>query len=134
VFNVIEFDKGETIGRVCSLAGKLRRMGFDLTYSTAQINDLKAPVLSFLSGAKYRVGPRSFRLGSLYNIGMDVDENSHFVEREARLLRLIGVNVGDLRPRISLSDEKVNPKMIGITFTTSICLIHLKSVHLLLLQ
>lgn len=105
---IIKLNKGERWTDLFKFALRLRREKFDSVFSTAQVNDLKTPLLSFLSKAPVRVGVKNFKFGYLYNKNKFVSPSLHFVEREFELLKLLDINGAVRFPTIKVlaSEER----------------------------
>lgn len=86
---------------------KLRKEKYDLSILPTDVNHLKGGVLSFLIGAKLRVGERKEnKKGLFYTHTSSFDETKHLRETNINLLKTIGIKVNPPFPLPFLKFDK----------------------------
>ncbi len=82
----------------------LGRKEFDLTVTATGINPLKAGMLTYLSGAPYRIGEDRGWNSFLYTIKSSYDDQMHEVDANLNIIKTIGIEVRNKNLFMSLSD------------------------------
>ncbi|MEW6685303.1 MAG: glycosyltransferase family 9 protein [Candidatus Edwardsbacteria bacterium] len=86
------------------LIGMLRSFAPDIALSNVTNPRLLSSLLSFLSGAKIRIGKDTKRRGFLNTIRIEQKKNLHEVESNLNLLRPLGVTIDDTHFFIQISE------------------------------
>lgn len=83
----------------------LREDGYDLTLDAR--GDFRNNIIMFLTGAKRRIG-YNFTGGEYFltDVVPSDDTKQHRVDEWANLVRYIGIDIKDMSPRLSISDEE----------------------------
>ena len=135
VDNVIALERGGLMARA-RVARELRAANYDVVYNLH--GGTTATFLTRATGARHRVGFKSYQYGQLHNhqapspLQIWQQTNAHSVEQQLALLGWTGVPVTD-RPRTSLGispraaarvDELVNEARLSDQIDQNIALIH----------
>jgi ADP-heptose:LPS heptosyltransferase len=100
--------------KIIDFLSMLRKKRFDMTVSTVASCNREAAFISFLTGARYRFGPSSYKYDpdgyeinydSLYNFTMPIDEKKHLLEQNLDLLQPLGLNTKNFDMDICISDD-----------------------------
>lgn len=105
VDRVLVYDQSRTLGDKVRIIKQLRTFGFDLAVDAYPDYELKTALITFLSGARNRVGYASYGREKFFNIGAPKTKaNQHFVDLTLGILNPLGIAVKDKTPEIFLSD------------------------------
>jgi ADP-heptose:LPS heptosyltransferase len=112
--DVIVYDpaRGNSPARVVRLIREIRRRRFDIFIVATDIDGRKAPCLTFVSGARVRVGEAASRLAWLYTRTIPRDAREHKVKSNRRITTLLGI-------------EASSPPRVGIDSTDAEAVHHL---------
>jgi lipopolysaccharide heptosyltransferase II len=87
---------------------EMRTKGFDLTIDPFNTYELKQGLLSYLSGARYRIGFEGAGREIFFNIkGPTLQPAKHFVEQILELVGYLRCDVNGCEPELFLTDEEV---------------------------
>jgi len=95
------------IDKLFKLGRKLTVFKPDIFLVSTGIDPIGSTLISFFSGAPFRVGLNWRSRGFLYTHKVKVHHGSHEIERNLDLVRSIGVITGDVRPRFYLNREDI---------------------------
>jgi lipopolysaccharide heptosyltransferase II len=87
---------------------KIRKKGVDLTIDPFNTYELKQALLSYLSGARHRIGFEEAGRQIFFNIkGPKLQPAKHLVEHILELVGYLGCDVNGCEPELFLTDEEV---------------------------
>ncbi|MBW2310374.1 MAG: glycosyltransferase family 9 protein [Deltaproteobacteria bacterium] len=104
---IVVYDRrGRLIDRI-RVIQKLRESSFDLAIDPYPDYELRTAVISFLSGARKRVGYASYGREVLFTLRAPrIDDNKHFVDITLGVLKPLGIHAGDKAPEVFLAHEE----------------------------
>jgi lipopolysaccharide heptosyltransferase II len=104
--NVITYEKEFSYRKKAKTISKLSRNQFDLAVDLTCDYTFEGALLSYMSGAKYRVGYNIGARGFLFNRAVKHDKNNlHITDEILNIVRSINLDTKDKNIRIRASDE-----------------------------
>jgi lipopolysaccharide heptosyltransferase II len=86
---------------------RLRAGAYDLAVDPYQGYALKTAIITFLSGAKLRIGYESYGRGIFYNVAvMECKEPHHLVDVVLNALKPIGIDTANRSPEMFITNEE----------------------------
>jgi lipopolysaccharide heptosyltransferase II len=86
---------------------RLRADAYDLAVDPYQGYALKAALIAFLSGARFKIGYDSYGRGIFYNMtAMECEEPRHLIDVVLNVLKPIGIDTADRSPEMFITDEE----------------------------
>jgi heptosyltransferase-2 len=103
---VYEQKPQKRLSKTVALIRQLRKKHIDLAIVASGTNALKGSLLSFLIGARYRIGEDIKGRGFFYTTKVAYAANTHECDGAENILKAIGVSLHDPLPQLCVSKEE----------------------------
>ena len=107
VDRIFVYEKKNRLGNRNGIIKQLRKYNADLVIDPYPDYELKTALISFLSGAKIRVGYAGYGRETFFNIkAKTTKEKKHFVDQTLDVLEPLGIAAKDKKPDLFLTEEE----------------------------
>lgn len=107
VDKVLVYDQKKRLGDKIEMIKQLRGYGFDLAIDPYPDYELRTALISFLSGARRRIGYASYGREVFFNLnGPGLVKDKHLVDLTLDIVKPLGVMYNDKEPEIFLTEDE----------------------------